>query len=636
VPQGLTVTVIHGGRIDLSWNASTDSELAGYHVYRDVSIAALATVTATFYSDTSVVPGTRYSYAVRAFDVAGNESAMSATQTVITPPGVTVPGATAPGAPTGVTATAGNSSAVVAWTQPSDGGSPITGYTVTANPGAMTATVGGNATAATVTGLTNGTSYTFAVFATNAVGDGPTSAPSNAVAPSAPGTMFPLVHSSNQRYLQDQNAVPFPVLGRAAWFIISLEPADYRLFIDDSGARGNNAIEMHVLDHDFRGRHPPRNGNGDLPFSKKLDGSDWDGSLVYSNIDNEAPDFTKPNEAYWSYVDDFLAYCESRGTIVLFFPAYTGTEGGEQGWIREMLANGPARMNAYGAWIAARYANRKNLVWMAGGDWGVFTPAQFNVESALLAGLKSVAGQQSVEFNASWDSETISTDQLQFGSLMTLNSVHSFEGGPVSSLGRRAYAHSPPLPAFLLESPYDEEGADGLGVNLNATQPVRRFQWWGWLATVGGYVSGNGYLWPFLDPDWKSHLGAQGSRDMARLNAFIKSIPWWNLVPSGLAGMKPIVTLGGGLPTAPDYVAAAATPDGTLMVVYVPPAHEGSITIDMTIMTGPSTARWLNPATGAFIPISTSLPNDGSPFFTPLCDNGPGFSDCVLVIEKNP
>ena len=99
-------------------------------------------------------------------------------------------GATAPGAPAGVSATAGNGSAAVSWTAPSNGGSAITSYTVTPYIGstAQTAvTVSGSppATSATVTGLTNGTSYTFTVSATNAVGTGPASSPSNAVTPNA-------------------------------------------------------------------------------------------------------------------------------------------------------------------------------------------------------------------------------------------------------------------------------------------------------------------------------------------------------------------------------------------------------------------------------------------------------------------
>jgi phosphatidylinositol-3-phosphatase len=93
-------------------------------------------------------------------------------------------GQTLPGAPTNATATAGRRSATVAWTPPANnGGCPITTYTATSSPGSVSATASGTATSVSVTGLTPGTSYTFTVTATNCVGTGPASAPSNPVVP---------------------------------------------------------------------------------------------------------------------------------------------------------------------------------------------------------------------------------------------------------------------------------------------------------------------------------------------------------------------------------------------------------------------------------------------------------------------
>ena len=99
--------------------------------------------------------------------------------------GVTV--VSVPGAPTGVVATPSNTTTgavTVSWAAPaSDGGSPITGYTVTSNPGSATCAATPPTLSCAVTGLTVGTPYTFTVRATNTIGLGPVSAVSAQATP---------------------------------------------------------------------------------------------------------------------------------------------------------------------------------------------------------------------------------------------------------------------------------------------------------------------------------------------------------------------------------------------------------------------------------------------------------------------
>lgn len=87
-----------------------------------------------------------------------------------------------PDAPTIGAATAGDSSVSVAFTAPSNvGGGAITGYTAIATPGGATGT--GASSPITVSGLSNGTAYTFRVFATNTYGPSAFSAASNSATP---------------------------------------------------------------------------------------------------------------------------------------------------------------------------------------------------------------------------------------------------------------------------------------------------------------------------------------------------------------------------------------------------------------------------------------------------------------------
>ena len=190
-PTGVTAS---GGNhsATVTWTAPASnggSAITSYTVTPFIgSEAQTATVVAgsppaTGVTVTGLTNGSSYTFKVTATNAAGTGPASEASAPV-TP-------ATTPSAPPTPAATAGNASAIVTWSAPANGGSPITSYTVTPFIGSeaqtpTTITGSPPVTSATITGLTNGTSYTFKVTATNAVGAGPSSEASNVVVPAAP------------------------------------------------------------------------------------------------------------------------------------------------------------------------------------------------------------------------------------------------------------------------------------------------------------------------------------------------------------------------------------------------------------------------------------------------------------------
>ena len=126
-PTVLDATGIVGG-VSLTWTAPTDTDLAGYHVYRsetspvDTTTPLASLVPGVTYTDNSGSTGTTYYYVVKAVDTSGNKSAASNEDSAAPLAG------TPPNAPSGLTATATSATVVTLnWT---DNSSNETGFEI--------------------------------------------------------------------------------------------------------------------------------------------------------------------------------------------------------------------------------------------------------------------------------------------------------------------------------------------------------------------------------------------------------------------------------------------------------------------------------------------------------------------------
>jgi hypothetical protein len=399
----------------------------------------------------------------------------------------------------------------------------------------------------------------------------------------------PLRVSENHRYLVDRKGAPFLLQGDAGWSLIvntTKEEAD--LYLRNRRDKGFTAILINLIEHKFA-KNAPRNLDGDVPFGGRTD-------------------LGAPNERYFAHADWVIRRAGDYGLLVLLAPIYLGYTGLDEGFYDEVMANGPEACLAYGRFLGKRYRDVDNILWVMGGDRDP-GPAREDVDMVAY-GIRESDRRHLM--TAHCHSESSPVEQYP-GTWLGVSTSYAYD-----IVHRRIawdYERPPAFPLFLIESVYEGEH------NASDLQ-VRRQAYWAVLGGEFGHVMGNLPIWSF-SPGWQAAMDLPGSVAMMHWGRLFRSRPWYELVPD--SGHK--VVIGGvGEYWGNDYLSAAASPDGTTFMAYLPSAR--TVTVDLgRLAKGRANAWWFDPRSGK-ASSAGAFANEGTRPFTP-----PAEGDWVLVLD---
>jgi len=421
-----------------------------------------------------------------------------------------------------------------------------------------------------------------------------------------PATAYPVKVSANGRYLVDQHNAPVLLTGDSPQaLIVNLSEAEADAFFADRQAAGFNLVWINLLCATYTGG--------------RADGSTYDGIVPFTT----PGDLATPNPSYFARVDRLLQLAAQHGLLVLLDPAETGS------FLSVLNANGVTKARNYGRYLGTRYRSVDNIIWMHGNDFQSWeNPGDDAVTQAVARGIQDTDERHihTVELDYQVSG---SLDDPSWAPLIQLNASYTYY--PTYAQVLTDYNRANALPTFLVEANYEFEHN---AADLGTPNILRRQAYWALLSGAAGQLYGNRYTWPFVS-GWQSNLDTPGSRQMGYVKFLFEGRQWYNLIPDQTHA---VVTAGYGTYADSgalgdnDYLTAARTPDGALVLAYLPTLR--TITVDMSMLGAAVYASWYDPANGTFTPIAGSpLANSGTRPFTPPGLNSDGDEDWVLVLE---
>ena len=437
-----------------------------------------------------------------------------------------------------------------------------------------------------------------------------------------------LMISSNNRYLQFENGSPFFWLGDTGWLVPQhLDRSEVEYYFNKCRRAGYNMVQIQVMD-----AVPSYNiyGQQSLPYG-------WD----FTKADPEG------EYSYWDHLDYIVRKAEQNG-IYIGMVAIWGSQV-QAGNINAEQAK------AYGKFLAERYKNNPNIIWIMGGDiQGNIHPEVWN---ALATSIKSIDNKHLMTFHprgrytsakwwskASWmDFHTFQSGHRKYGQRMgnkeypIPDSTEEDNWMYVDS----TWAYKPIKPVLDDEPSYEDipKGLHDANEARWQDYDVRRYAYWSVFAGSCGHTYGHNAIMQMLKPGYPTGYGSDGTvkawyqgledpgyNQMQYLSDLMLSFPYFERIPDqsiivGKNGMK--------------YDRLIATRGKDYLMVYN--YNSNVMKIDLRKISGKKKLLWwFNPSDGAISFIGTA--DNTIITMSPQIEKTDKINDRVLIAidaEKN-
>jgi len=433
--------------------------------------------------------------------------------------------------------------------------------------------------------------------------------------------------SANKRYFTTADGKPFFWLGDTGWLLFSkLNREDAEKYLEDRRKKGFNVIQVMVL------------------HTLKVVDAYGDSALIRQNVATPrvtaGATFGNKNEYdYWDHVDYIVDLAASKGIYIAMVPVW-GSNVKMKGGVNQQQAK------VYAAFLAKRYKNRPNIIWMNGGDipgsdsikvWKAIGNTLHQFDPTHIATYHPRGRTQSSKWfhNESWLSfncfQSGHRDYGQDTSKVDLN-----YGEDNWKYINSDYHKIPTKPTLDAEPSYEgiPHGLHDTTLAKWTDADVRRYAYWSVFAGGCGYTYGNNSVMQMHKPGekgasygakdaWFDAINDPGASQMQYIKKLMLSRPYFDRVPD----QSIIVAAKQG--KRYNYLIATRGKDYAFVYTY----NGRSIDIHLgKIVTAKVKASWFDPRTGETKVIGTYA-NTGTRSFKPAGEVKDG-NDWVLILDK--